>query len=127
MAVLPQKRILIADDEPDIVRILSILLRAMGYAIDAAADARTALAMAQDAPPDLVILDVMMPDLSGYEACKVLKSDPATRGVPVLMISAKVQTADRLSGMEAGADGYLGKPFENSELLKQVQRLLSES
>ncbi|HEY9722951.1 MAG TPA: response regulator [Oscillatoriaceae cyanobacterium] len=122
-----RKRILIADDEPDLVRILSILLRAMGYDIDAAPDARTAIQMAMSSPPDLVILDVMMPGLNGYEACGKLKGDPATKHVPVLMISAKVQQADRLSGLEAGADAYLGKPFENSELLRQVRRLLGEA
>lgn len=99
----------------------------MGYDIDAAPDARTAIQMAMSSPPDLVILDVMMPGLNGYEACGKLKGDPATKHVPVLMISAKVQQADRLSGLEAGADAYLGKPFENSELLRQVRRLLGEA
>lgn len=118
------KRILIVDDEPDLTRILTILFEAFGYQTQTATDGVQALSAARTDPPDLIVMDVMMPGLNGYEACAKLKKDPATARVPIIMLSAKAQQTDRLMGIDAGADAYLSKPFENALLLQKVRELI---
>lgn len=119
------KRILIVDDEPDLVEVLSIIFRAYGYETELAHDGLTALQMIAERRPDLVLMDVMMPRMNGLEACRKLKEDPETRDLPVVLLTAKAHDADKSSGLGAGADAYLAKPFDNAQLLSIVERFLS--
>jgi DNA-binding response OmpR family regulator len=118
------KRVLIVDDEPNIVASLQFLLEDAGLEVQAAADGQQALARMASFAPDLVLLDVMMPVLNGYEVCQRLRSDPRTQGVRVLMLSAKGRDVEIAKGLELGADGYITKPFSSRELLAKVRDLL---
>ena len=118
------KRVLIADDEPNIVTSLEFLMEEAGLEVQIARNGQEALDMAVSFAPDLVLLDVMMPLLNGYEVCQRLKSDPKTRHVRVLMLSAKGRDAEIAKGLELGADGYITKPFSTRELVAKVQELL---
>ena len=115
-------RILLVDDEPSIIKMVSKRLGVEGYEVLVAMDGQEGLDKAQAERPDLVILDLMLPRLNGYEVCARLKEDPAWRKVPVLLFSAKVQPKDEALGKQCGADGYLRKPFSPA----QVKLLLRE-
>ena len=118
------KKILIADDEPNIVTALEFLLERAGYEVRTARNGDEALAaMAQD-PPDLVLLDIMMPVKSGYEVCKRIRDQPEWRKVKVVMLSAKGRDAEVTKGLAMGADLYVTKPFSTRELLSQIRTLL---
>jgi len=118
------RKILIVDDEPYILNILDFSLDAEGYAVVQAADGEEAVALARDTSPDLVIMDVMMPRSDGFEACRRLKADPETAHIPVLLLTARNSSEDRRRGEEAGADGYITKPFSPQRLLDKVQQFL---
>jgi two-component system, OmpR family, alkaline phosphatase synthesis response regulator PhoP len=118
------KRVLIADDEPNIVASLEFLLEQAGLDVRVARDGQEALDLAAAFEPDLVLLDVMMPVLSGYEVCQRLKNDPKLRKVRVLMLSAKGRDVEVAKGLELGADGYMTKPFSTRELVARVRELL---
>ena len=120
------KRILIADDEPNIVASLEFLMEQAGFEVRTAADGHEALALAASFAPDLVLLDVMMPGKSGYEVCQHLKADAATRHVKVVMLSAKGRDVEVAKGIELGADAYVTKPFSTRELAAQIRALLGE-
>jgi DNA-binding response OmpR family regulator len=120
------KRILIADDEPNIVASLEFLMEQAGYEVKAVADGNEALAAVASFRPDLVLLDVMMPGRSGYEVCEKLKGDAATRGVKVLMLSAKGRDVEMAKGLDLGADAYVTKPFSTRELAAKVREMLGE-
>jgi DNA-binding response OmpR family regulator len=120
------KRILIADDEPNIVASLEFLMEQAGYEVKAVADGNDALAAVASFRPDLVLLDVMMPGRSGYEVCEKLKGDAATRGVKVVMLSAKGRDVEVAKGLDLGADAYVTKPFSTRELAAKVRELLGE-
>ncbi len=120
------KRILIADDEPNIVASLEFLMEQAGYEIRTAADGNEALAAVAAFAPDLVLLDVMMPGRSGYEVCERIKGDPATRGIRVLMLSAKGRDVEVAKGLDLGADAYVTKPFSTRDLAAKVRELLGE-
>ena len=115
-------RILLVEDEPGLVLTLSDLLAADGYEVDVAQDGITALSKASADPPQLIILDVMLPGKSGFEVCRELRQ----RGIDtaILMLTAKTQVIDRVLGLKLGADDYLAKPFDPAELLARVQALL---
>jgi DNA-binding response OmpR family regulator len=115
-------KILIADDEPHIVTALEFLLK--GYELYVARNGDEALALIESAPPDLVLLDVMMPVRSGYEVCRQIRARPELAGIKVVMLSAKGGQADVRKGMDAGADLYITKPFSNRELLEKITALL---
>jgi DNA-binding response OmpR family regulator len=117
-------KILIADDEPNIVTALEYLLRARGYEVDIARTGEEALARIRDARPDLVLLDVMMPGRSGYDVCRELRASPELSDVKVVMLSAKGAQADIGKGLEAGANLYITKPFSNRELMEKIGALL---
>ena len=118
------KKILIADDEPNIVTALEFLLERAGYEVRTARNGDEALAaMAQD-PPDLVLLDIMMPVKSGYEVCKRIRDQPEWGKVKVVMLSAKGRDAEVTKGLAMGADLYVTKPFSTRELLSQIRTLL---
>ncbi len=118
-------RVLVVDDEPNIVTSLEFLLQDAGFEVRTAANGQEALEQTAQFAPDLILLDVMMPALNGYEVCQRLKSDPRTRAVRVLMLSAKGRDVEIAKGLELGADAYMTKPFSTRDLLVKVQDLLS--
>ncbi len=119
------KRILIADDEPHIVTALEFLLKNNGYDVEVARNGDEALALMANAPPDLVLLDVMMPLRSGYDVCRQIRRHSELRAIKVVMLSAKGGQADIQKGLDAGADLYITKPFSNRELLEKISAALS--
>ncbi|MDQ1710090.1 MAG: hypothetical protein QOG49_1475, partial [Frankiaceae bacterium] len=114
-------RILVVDDDPDIARFIEINLRLEGYEVGTAFDGADALTQIGDLQPDLVLLDVMMPRVDGVEVCRRLRADPSTAHLPVIMLTAKSLSADKVVGLTAGADDYLIKPFDTLELVARVR------
>lgn len=119
------KKILAVDDEKHIVRLVQINLQKAGYEVATAGTGREALERVGEFGPDLIVMDVMMPEMDGFEALKKLKENPDTRDIPVIMLTAKAQDADVFRGWQSGADLYLTKPFNPAELLSFVKRLLA--
>jgi two-component system phosphate regulon response regulator PhoB len=117
-------KILVIDDEPDVVDLIAFNLQAAGFKVSAADHGAAGLAKARAELPDLIILDLMLPRLSGTEVCKQLKRDPATAAIPVIMLTAKGEEVDRILGLELGADDYVTKPFSPRELNLRVQSIL---
>jgi DNA-binding response OmpR family regulator len=117
-------RILIIDDEQDVIDLLTLHLRKAGFALSTATDGVAGLRLAREESPALIILDLMLPKMPGLEICKVLKSDAATREIPVLMLTAKAEEIDRIVGLEFGADDYVTKPFSPRELVLRVNAIL---
>jgi len=117
-------RILIADDEPHIRQILRFTLERAGYTVFVAADGEEALARAVELKPNLVLLDVMMPKVDGYEVCRKMRQDFSLNQIPVIMLSARGDQRDRVAGLEGGANDYLVKPYSNEELLLRVRNVL---
>lgn len=120
------KRILAVDDEPHILKLVSFSLKSGGFEVIEAADGLSAIEMARAEQPDLILMDVMMPVLDGFEACRRIKADPATEGIPVVMLTAKTQVAEQKLGLECGALDYICKPFTPKDLVAQVQAFLGE-
>jgi DNA-binding response OmpR family regulator len=116
--------VLVADDDEDILGLVSFRLERSGYEVAAAKDGEEALRLARELSPALVVLDVMMPRLDGYEVARRLREDEATRGIPVILLTALAQEADVARGFESGADDYLRKPFSPQELAARVQAVL---
>lgn len=116
-------RVLIAEDEPHIVESLSFVLSRSGYAVSSVLDGEAAMQRLRADPPDLVILDVMLPRLNGFEVLKQIKSDPSLRSVRVIVLTAKGQAHDRRMAEEIGVDGFMTKPFSNREIVDEVRRL----
>lgn len=119
------KKILIADDEDDLVRILEKRLSDIGYQVYKASDGVRALEVVKDTPPDLILLDIMMPHLDGLEVKDILNRDAATAAIPVIFLTAKSTIADKTRGLRQGADDYITKPFDFDELLARVDAALS--
>lgn len=117
-------RILVIEDETDLQQVLEYNLRQAGHQVIAALRGHDGLRLARERHPDLVLLDLMLPDLAGTELCKALKRDPRTQDIPVLMLTAKGEEIDRVLGFELGADDYVVKPFSVRELLLRVQAIL---
>jgi DNA-binding response OmpR family regulator len=120
----PLPRIVVADDEPDVRELIAYRLGRSGYEVVEAHDGEEALRMALAEPPDLVVLDVMMPKLDGYELTRRLRAEEATRRVPVILLTARAQEDDVSQGFAAGADDYLKKPFNPDELVARVRAVL---
>jgi len=118
------RKILIVDDEPYILNILDFSLDAEGYSVLQAADGDEALRVAAEQSPDLIIMDIMMPRLDGFETCRRLKEDVHTRDIPVVLLTARNSREDRARGDEVKADGYITKPFSPQRLLDTVQQYL---
>lgn len=120
---MPQTRtrVLVVDDEPQYIRAIRINLEASGYAVISAPDGQTALQLAADERPDLILLDVRLPDLDGYEVCSRVREFST---VPVIMLTALAETADKIKGLEVGADDYVTKPFSAGELLARIRAAL---
>src|ERR1051326_4350935 len=118
------KKILIVEDETDVVDLLALNLRKAGFRISSAADGASGLEKTRADKPDFVILDLMLPKMPGLEVCKILKSDPVTRAIPILMLTAKAEEIDRIVGLEFGADDYVVKPFSPREVVLRIQAIL---
>ncbi|MBT4824945.1 response regulator [Candidatus Woesearchaeota archaeon] len=116
-----KKNVLIVDDEPHIVNLIKLSLNKEKYDVTGAYSAREALMHMEKAIPDIVVLDLMMPGINGYELCKALRENPKTRDVPVLILSAKSQMNDKLHAIDVGADDYMTKPFDPMELVKRIK------
>lgn len=119
------KKILAVDDERHIVRLVQINLVKEGYEVVTASNGREAIEKAREIKPDLIVMDVMMPEMDGFEALEKMKADPELMAIPVIMLTAKAQDADVFSGWQKGADLYLTKPFNPSELLTFVKRIFT--
>ena len=120
-------KILVVDDEIYIVHILDFSLGMEGYDVVTALDGEQALERIQSEKPDLIVLDIMMPKLDGYEVCKTIKSDPATKQIPVILLSAKGRNVDQKMGFDVGADDYITKPFSPRKLVERINQLLGQS
>jgi DNA-binding response OmpR family regulator len=114
----------VADDDPDILQLVAFRLERAGYDVVKATDGEQALELATELHPDLAVLDVMMPKLTGYDVTRRIREAEATRDMPVILLTARVQEADVQQGFEAGADDYLKKPFSPQELRARVQAIL---
>ncbi|MCC7117239.1 MAG: response regulator [Anaerolineales bacterium] len=121
------EKILIVDDDLDTLRLVGLMLQKVGYQISAASNGEQGLAKAFEERPDLILLDVMMPDIDGYEVTKRLRKNPATSSIPILMFTAMTQLDDKVSGFEVGADDYLTKPTHPTELQNHVKALLART
>jgi DNA-binding response OmpR family regulator len=119
-------KILIAEDEPDIRDLVAFTLRFAGYEVVTGTNGEEAVQIAQQEYPDLILLDVRMPKMTGYDACKLIKADPKLKDVPVVFLSAKGQEAEIQDGMEAGAEEYLLKPFAPDQLTDRVRSILAK-
>jgi len=117
-------KILVVDDEPDAVELVEFNLKANGYDVVTAADGEEALEKARAVIPDLIILDLMLPEVDGTEVCKILRRDQRTQAIPIIMLTAKAAEIDRVLGLELGADDYVTKPFSPRELVLRVKKLL---
>jgi DNA-binding response OmpR family regulator len=115
--------VLCADDDRDILALLALRLERAGYRVAQAVDGEQALSLARELRPAVLVLDVMMPRMSGTEVVAALRADPATAGLRVVLLSARAQEADVARGLDAGADAYLAKPFQAPELIDLVRRL----
>lgn len=120
------KKVLIVDDEPNIVASLEFLLRQSGYEVHVAADGAAALRQVQAVAPDLVLLDVMMPETNGYDVCQRIRAHPEWRDIRIVILSAKGREAEMTKGLSLGADAYVTKPFSNAELVARIGELLQE-
>lgn len=122
-----KKRILVVDDEPQNIIVMREILKA-GYTVIAATDGAKALSLAQSAtPPDLIMLDIMMPGIDGYEVLRRLRADPRTAGLPVILVTAKDRIDDKLTGYELGSSDYITKPLDPVFVLNIVRKLLGAS
>lgn len=120
-------KILVVDDEPSLLRLTGYSLQIEGYEVITAQTAGEALAKVRSERPDLIVLDVMLPDMSGLEACRLLRADAETVDLPIIMLSARAQVTDRVRGLKAGADEYLTKPFDSEELVARIETLLERT
>ena len=119
------KKILAVDADEHIVRLVQVNLERAGYDVVTAQDGTEAVGMVKDVNPDLIVCDVMMPHMDGFEVLRTLRADPETREIPFLMLTAKAQDADVLRGWSSGVDAYLTKPFDPKELLAFVESIFA--
>lgn len=117
-------KILVVDDEPEAVELVEFNLKQAGFDVVSAGDGAEALECARTRLPSLIVLDLMLPEVDGLEVCKMLRRDPATASIPIIMLTAKAAEVDRILGLELGADDYLTKPFSPRELVLRVKKLL---
>jgi DNA-binding response OmpR family regulator len=118
-------KILVVDDEINITQILEFSLGAEGYEVLTARNGEEAIDKARREQPDLIVLDIMMPKIDGYEACRILKSNPLTKAIPVVLLTAKGRDIDKRLGYEVGATDYIIKPFSPNKLIDRIHELLS--
>ena len=120
-------KILVVDDEPDALEVLGFKLKEAGYIPIFAKDGSRAIAAARDERPALIVLDLMLPEVDGLEVCKILRRDPATAMIPIIMLTARAAEMDRVLGLELGADDYVTKPFSPRELVLRIKKLLARA
>lgn len=117
--------VLLAEDEPDIVRLVTYILRRDGFLVRTATTGQEAVAAARQGEVDLILLDIMLPELNGYGVCAALREDPLTRGIPIVVMSARAQAKEVARGLAAGAVSYITKPFEPAQLGEQIRAALA--
>jgi DNA-binding response OmpR family regulator len=122
-----KNRILVVEDEESLLKLESILFASKGYAVTGVRDGKSALAAIAANRPDIVVLDIMLPDLDGFEVCRAIKENPETRLLPVIMLTAKKSSQDLERGRLAGADAYLTKPFKSVKVLEVIEGLLGKA
>jgi DNA-binding response OmpR family regulator len=120
-------KILLVDDEPDALEVLGFKLKEAGFTPLFAKDGARAIAAARDDRPALIVLDLMLPEVDGLEVCKILRRDPGTASIPILMLTARAAEMDRVLGLELGADDYVTKPFSPRELVLRIRKLLARA
>jgi DNA-binding response OmpR family regulator len=120
-------RILVVDDEPDVLDLVTYNLGQAGFATETAADGAEALRKARSSTPDLILLDLMLPEMDGLEVCKLLRRDTKTSTIPIIMLTARASEIDRIVGLELGADDYVPKPFSPRELVLRVKKRLEQN
>lgn len=120
-------KILVVDDEPDIVELIALNLRKHGHAVESAYNGMQALAKCRNSRPDLIVLDVMMEGMDGLSVCEILRAQPKTRSIPVIMVTAATGEIARMNSFAAGAADFLSKPFSPGDLIRRVNRLLDDS
>jgi two-component system, OmpR family, phosphate regulon response regulator PhoB len=121
---MEKKKILVVDDEPDVTDLVAYNLKARGFHVESLNDATASIAKARQLQPDLIILDIMMPHLSGIQICRILRNDNKLARIPIIFLTAKSEPQDRIEGLESGADDYLAKPFSPKELTLRVESIL---
>jgi phosphate regulon transcriptional regulator PhoB len=118
------KKILLVDDEPDLVQLVSYNLKKEGFTVSSASDGEDALQKIKKTEFNLILLDLMLPGIQGMEVCRILRNNPKTEHIPVIMLTARVEEADKVRGLETGADDYMTKPFSPKELIARVNAVL---
>ena len=126
-AAITKKRILVVDDETDIVKLIAFHMSIAGYDVLIARDGFEALQISKEKKPSLIILDIMLPKMDGWEVCRHLRRENSTSSIPIIMLSALSETNDKLRGFDQGADDYMTKPFSPRELVVRVKRVLARS
>lgn len=121
---MPNEKILIVDDEEDILKLVDYNLAKEGYLTNAVTSGEQALIEARNSPPDLIILDLMLPGVDGLNVCRIIRSDPVTHAIPIIMLTAKGEESDIVTGLELGADDYITKPFSPKVLIARVKAVL---
>ena len=119
------KRILVVDDEPDLIKVLTYRLEASGYEVLKALDGQEGLEIARQEKLDLILLDVMMPNMDGNKVCALLKFDKRYKNIPIIMLTARAEEEDRLTSLEIGADAFFNKPLNYEELLEKIKELIA--
>ena len=127
VATKQPKKILIVDDEVDVTELLSYSLKQHGFVPQSVNDPKRVLEVAKTFKPDLIVLDIMMPELSGLQVCRMIRQEPTLKGIPVIFLSAKAEEGDRIEGFEIGADDYVCKPFSPKELMLRVLVILKRA
>jgi two-component system, OmpR family, alkaline phosphatase synthesis response regulator PhoP len=117
-------RVLVVEDDPDIAQLVAHYLEKAGFSAELLASGRDALAAIAARPPDVIVLDLMLPQVDGLEICRVVRGNAATAAIPIIMLTARAEESDRIVGLEIGADDYLGKPFSPNELVARVRALV---
>ena len=115
------KKILVVNDETELLKAINILLKTSGYEVVTAQDGQEGLEKAKSLSPDLIVLDILMPKMDGYEVCRLLKFDEKYKSIPIIMLTAKVQDIDKAMGKKVGADDYIAKPFETQDLIDKIK------
>lgn len=123
---MSKKKVLIVEDEESLLKLESILLTSRGYDVCSARNGKSAMAMLESEKPDIVLLDIMLPEMDGFEVCRQIKSNPQTSSIPVIMLTAKKSREDMATGEQAGADWYITKPFKSAMVVETIQRFLNK-
>lgn len=123
---MPKKKILIVEDEESLLKLESILLTSKGYDVRGVVNGQAALDAIAEELPDLVLLDIMLPEVDGFEVCRRIKADPATKDLPVILLTAKKSREDMARGEKVGADWYITKPFKSAMVIETIQRFLAK-